>query len=198
MTLELQRRQREETRQRFFEAIAAQLPVERVVEMHLFAPLRQGGVESGVAVLALAADAHAAANDDACAVEQDAEVLATDSPDAPENAGASVGADDAASTAADDDASAPAPAGSAPPHQPARLTIYTARYRLVLKGADRGTWDAEVVLEAHAPLAVVDDVVLGVQRRAGDATPAERLSGVDLRAALHHADAAGDAWTPTP
>ena len=31
----------------------AQLPVERVVEMHLFPAIRQGGMESGVAVLAL-------------------------------------------------------------------------------------------------------------------------------------------------
>jgi hypothetical protein len=43
----------DETRARFLTAIAAQLPVERVVEIHLFAAIRQGGMESGVAVVAV-------------------------------------------------------------------------------------------------------------------------------------------------
>ena len=41
----------EETRNRFLAAIAAQLPADRIVEAHLFAPIRQGGMESGVAVV---------------------------------------------------------------------------------------------------------------------------------------------------
>jgi hypothetical protein len=44
------------TRTRFLTAIAAQLPVDRVVEMHLFGPIRQGGAESGVAVIAVDPD----------------------------------------------------------------------------------------------------------------------------------------------
>lgn len=43
----------EETRTRFLAAIAAQLPSDRVQEVHLFAPIRQGGMESGVAVIAV-------------------------------------------------------------------------------------------------------------------------------------------------
>ena len=43
----------DETRARFLTAIAAQLPVERIVEIHLFAAIRQGGMESGVAVVAV-------------------------------------------------------------------------------------------------------------------------------------------------
>jgi acetaldehyde dehydrogenase (acetylating) len=43
----------DETRARFLAAIASQLPVERVAEVHLFPAIRQGGMESGVAVLAL-------------------------------------------------------------------------------------------------------------------------------------------------
>ena len=43
----------DETRARFLTAIAAQLPVERVAEIHLFAAIRQGGMESGVAVVAV-------------------------------------------------------------------------------------------------------------------------------------------------
>ena len=43
----------DETRARFLAAIAKQLPAERIAEAHLFAAIRQGGVESGVAVIAL-------------------------------------------------------------------------------------------------------------------------------------------------
>jgi hypothetical protein len=43
----------DETRARFLAAIARQIPVERVAEVHLFPAIRQGGMESGVAVLAL-------------------------------------------------------------------------------------------------------------------------------------------------
>ena len=43
----------DETRARFLAAIAKQLPAERIAETHLFAAIRQGGVESGVAVIAL-------------------------------------------------------------------------------------------------------------------------------------------------
>jgi hypothetical protein len=41
-----------ETRERFLLAIAGQVPVERIAEIHFFQPIRQGGVESGVAVVA--------------------------------------------------------------------------------------------------------------------------------------------------
>jgi hypothetical protein len=43
----------DETRARFLASIAKQLPVERVAEVHLFPTIKQGGMESGVAVLAL-------------------------------------------------------------------------------------------------------------------------------------------------
>ena len=43
----------EETRTRFFAAIAKELPFERVVEVHLFGSIRQGGMESGLAVIAV-------------------------------------------------------------------------------------------------------------------------------------------------
>jgi hypothetical protein len=43
----------DDTRARFLAAIAAQVPPDRVAEVHLFAPIRQGGMESGVAVVAL-------------------------------------------------------------------------------------------------------------------------------------------------
>lgn len=42
----------EETRERFLLAIAKEVPPERIAEIHFFAPIRQGGFESGVAVIA--------------------------------------------------------------------------------------------------------------------------------------------------
>ena len=42
----------EPTRERFLMAIAAALPAERFIELHFFSPIRQGGIESGVAVIA--------------------------------------------------------------------------------------------------------------------------------------------------
>jgi hypothetical protein len=40
-----------ETRERFLLAIVAQVPAERIAEIHFFQPIKQGGVESGVAVV---------------------------------------------------------------------------------------------------------------------------------------------------
>ena len=42
-----------ETRERFIRAIAEQVPVDRIAEIHFFNPIKQGGLESGVAVIAL-------------------------------------------------------------------------------------------------------------------------------------------------
>ena len=43
----------DETRQRFLVAIARQIPVDRIAEVHVFPAIRQGGIESGVAVIAV-------------------------------------------------------------------------------------------------------------------------------------------------
>ncbi|HET9011947.1 MAG TPA: hypothetical protein VFN38_09035, partial [Gemmatimonadaceae bacterium] len=72
----------------------------------------------------------------------------------------------------------------APPAAPARYVVYTARYRLTLKGMDRGKWEMSVTEEADAPLVTVDAVVRGVSRRSGDADETVRLSGDEFRAAL--------------
>jgi hypothetical protein len=124
----------DETRERFLGAIAQQVPAERVVEVHLFPPIRQSGFESGVAVVA--------------ANEQQPPV----SDEFAEN----------------------------------RLAVYTAKYRLTLKGPERGKWDFAIQADADAPLVTVDKVVRGVQRRSGDVSdpPPERLTGDDFRAAL--------------
>jgi hypothetical protein len=44
----------DETRARFLAGIAAQIPADRVQELHLFGAIRQGGMESGIAVIAVA------------------------------------------------------------------------------------------------------------------------------------------------
>src|SRR6476620_11288355 len=106
-----------ETRERFLVAIAAQVPPDQIEEIHFFSPIKQGGVESGVAVVA---------------------------------------------------AKGPTPESE-------RLVIYTGRYRLTLKGPDRGKWETNVVAEADAPLITVEAVVRGVQRRAGDTDEAMRM-----------------------
>src|SRR4051812_3017056 len=41
-----------ETRERFLRAIIAKVPPERIEEIHFFQPIRQAGIESGVAVVA--------------------------------------------------------------------------------------------------------------------------------------------------
>ena len=109
-------------RTRFLREIAARVPASRVTELYMFPPMRQGGVETGVAVVALAGD-------------------------------------DESST---------------------RQTIYTATYRLALKGLDRGKWEATMHAEADAPLLTVGAVVRGVQRRSGDEMELERLTASDL------------------
>jgi hypothetical protein len=122
----------DETRERFLAAVADKLPVEQVIEIHLFQPMRQSGFESGVAVVAV------------------------DEPSAE----------------------------SREPSAESRLAVYTAKYRLTLKGAERGKWDFDIHAEADAPLVTVDKVVRGVQRRSGDADDPEKLSGDEFRASL--------------
>jgi hypothetical protein len=112
-----------ETQERFLLAIVAQVSPERIAEVHFFQPIKQSGVESGVAV-----------------------VVENGEPET------------------------------------ARIVVYTARYRLTLKGPDRGKWETSVVAEADAPLVTVEAVVRGVQRRSGDVDDATRIDGDEVRA----------------
>jgi hypothetical protein len=123
----------DDTRRRFLLAIAEHVAPERVGEVRVFRPIRQGGQETGVAVVAV-------------------------EPEPP--------ADEIDSTAV------------------ARHIVYSARYRLVLKGPERGRWEATVTAEADAPLAAVEAVVRGVLRRAGEDEEPERLTGETFRQAL--------------
>ena len=154
-------------------AIAAALPPERFIELHFFAPIRQGGVESGVAVIAahpeIVAEPIMA---DAPPIEEPED---DELPDVEQLSAIDELADpDDLSHIEDEIAAEP----EAPPR---RYTVYAAKYRLVLKGPDRGKWDCSVVAEADAPLVTVETVVRGVQRRSGDAEEPERMSGDEAR-----------------
>jgi hypothetical protein len=124
-----------ETRERFFRAIVKEVPAEQIAEIHFFQPMRQGGVESGVAVVASRVEDRGSRVED----------------EGPED------------------------------EEPQRHTVYTATYRLTIKGPDRGKWETSVVPEADAPLVTVDAVVRGVQRRSGDAEEVDRMTGGEAR-----------------
>ena len=135
-----------DSRTRFLREIGARLPAGRVTEVHLFPAIRQGGVETGAAVVAVAP-----------VLER--EIMPN------------VESEDG------------------PPPLPVYMraekhTVYTATYRLVLKGPDRGKWESAVNAEAEAPLQMVGKVVQGVQRRLGDEGEPERISGALLHDAL--------------
>jgi hypothetical protein len=186
----------EETRARFLAAIAAQIPAERVKEVHLFGAIRQGGAESGVAVIAVEREepitldvdggyVPPAAVADAAPVETPSDLVVHDQLDDEARFVADEVADDVADEVAEVLSPVPAEQGDPRPSAPApRYTVYSARYRHTLKGLDRGKWEVSVTEEADAPLLTVDAVVRGVSRRSGEADETERLSGDEFRAAL--------------
>ena len=161
----------DETRARFLAAIAAQVPAEGIVEAHLFPAIRQGGMESGVAVIAVER-----------AEEPSAEVPRAEpvgSPESVESGESSAEEEGVVSeTAAELGATSPAATTAR------RYTVFSARYRHTLKGPERGKWEVSVTEEADAPLLTIDAVVRGVQRRSGDADEIVRLSGDEVRALL--------------
>ena len=164
-----------ETQQRFLRAIAERVPSEQVVEVHLFPPIRQGGVETGVAVVAEDPKRVPVASPVAAEGNGTLEAASANHAEAePDADGAPLEVAESEPTGEVNDADAP----------PTRFTIHTARYRLTLKGVDRGKWEVDVVAEADAPLEAVDAVVRGVQRRAGEGAEPDRLSAEAFRDAL--------------
>jgi hypothetical protein len=162
-----------ETQQKFLRAIADRVPADQVVEVHLFPPIRQGGVETGVAVVA---------QDSRVIAPVVVDPLGVESPDSIEPV-AAMPNDESSEEPLPADASTDEPAGDDEPSA-SRLTIHTARYRLTLKGVDRGKWEVDVVAEADAPLDAVDAVVRGVQRRSGEGAEPDRLTAELFREAL--------------
>lgn len=260
-----------DTTRRFLTEILQRVPESRIVELRLFPAIRQAGIESGVAVLAVEPgfdeipDATVALEgEDALGMEEVELATRTDEvvldlaarPDDPEGDDSAIEpgdiseADPLASrripfdtlvevefdrerslnlshegvavaevppavmgdaTAGDDDAEtvvaivvadaavegeraesialgdilalpSPTPVHAARGHE--RLAILCARYRLVLKGPDRGKWDLGVVHQADAPLATLERVIAGVVRRSGEGVEPERYSAAELRERL--------------
>ncbi len=200
-----------EITERFLKVVLAHVPLARIEELHLFSPLRQGGVETGIAVIAarvavvvveqpvapelplddviapVESTVEAVAADDVVADEvvadaEDTHDIADDALDV--DVIVDYSADDAldeADVVADPDTEAVIEISPVPR---IRHTVYTARYRLVQKGPERGKWEADVVAEAEAPLITVDLVVRGVQRRAGEESEIVRYSAPQLARAL--------------
>lgn len=159
----------DETRERFVLDLAAQLPGADIFEVRFFAPRRVGGVESGVAVVAahllapesVAEPALPLAGGESVPFEAEVEIVpAVDAVPVDESRHAS---------------------GAG---MPERYTVLSAAYRHTLKGPDRGKWEVIVKAEADAPLATVDQVVRGVQRRAEDAEVVDRMTGDEVRAVV--------------
>jgi hypothetical protein len=162
----------DDTLTRFLREMAQRLPLDRVVEAHVFPPIRQGGAETGVAVIAARRMETVAAEEQAAAVASAADAATADA----------ASADDAPPPAEGDAPVAPETASSTAAGLPERHTVFSARYRLTLKGPERGKWEVDVVEEADAPLVTVDAVVRGVQRRAGEGADPERFTAEQLRA----------------
>jgi len=146
------------TRDRFLAAVAAKVDAAAIAEVHLFQPIKQGGLESGVAVVAVnEASARPMSNGQSDSQSESAEYQSDSRSESAEKRGS--------------------PAEK-------RLVVYTAQYQLTLKGPERGKWEFSIKADADAPLVTVDAVVRGVQRRVADAVEPVRLSGADVRAAL--------------
>lgn len=181
-----------ETTERFLRAIVERVPLDRIEEVHLFSPLRQGTTETGIAVVASRVNEPEL---EPVADEGEPLELTLAGGEAPleEEAPAEDSAPLEVDAPSDDGASDQVDAGDtiatshAKPIE--RHTVYTARYRLVIKGPERGHWEADVVEEADAPLLTVETVVRGVQRRAGEDSEIVRYSAAQVARALRIAPA---------
>jgi hypothetical protein len=145
-----------ETTERFLRDIADRIGLHSVDEVRLFPPLRQGGVETGVAVVAALP-----------LPPEPAELHVPDEP--PEALTESAGEEFLPIEEQDREIIV---------H---RHTVFTASYRHTLKGPDRGKWEVDVQAEADAPLVTLDQVVRGVMKRAGDPFEPERISASEFK-----------------
>jgi hypothetical protein len=157
-------------RDRFLCAIAERIAPERVQAVFLFPAMRQGPVETCVAVLAVDPPAPVA------------EVITggQESGNAEHAEHADNGADTVKPLDVGLEDSLPVVSDSAS----LRPMVLTARYRHTLKGPDRGKWELEILEQADAPLITIETVVRGVQARLDDQAEPERLGADELRAAL--------------
>ncbi|MBL0938152.1 MAG: hypothetical protein IBJ03_04610 [Gemmatimonadaceae bacterium] len=202
-----------EIAERFLRAVIAEVPLELIEELHLFSPLRQGTVETGIAVLAARRpvveapveivetveelDPELALEEveieselDADASDTDASVVDASAADASavdasdtEESETPVSAEIASELSASE-VPASAPLAVPVPAPQERHTVFTARYRYVIKGPERGKWESNLKAEADAPLVTVETVVRGVQRRAGEESEIVRYTAAQIARAL--------------
>ena len=180
-----------DARERFFLEIAAVVPPHRLVEAHVFAPLRQGQIETGVCVLAALPEGADPLpygfSDNPLSV-----TAAAPSPVTPAATGEAEATDNLLSENSEHAAAEALPPAETPPYpEGARISsrhvVYSARYRWTRKGPERGKWECEVVAEADAPLLTVDAVVQGVKQRASEPLEVEKLDGDTVRAMIAQA-----------
>ncbi|MFN2636658.1 MAG: hypothetical protein ABR585_06515 [Gemmatimonadaceae bacterium] len=145
-----------ETTERFLREIADRIGLEAVDEVRLFPPLRQSGVETGVAVVA--------------ALPLPPELDLPPERNEPPEALSDSSGDEFLPIEEED--------REIIVH---RHTVFTARYRHTLKGPDRGKWEVDVQAEADAPLVTLDQVIRGVMKRAGEPFEPEKISATAFR-----------------
>lgn len=181
-----------ETVERFLKAVIAKVPLADIEVLHLFSPLRQGTVETGIAVLAarrplvsLVADMSSDSVDPVVELPLESvevahgnvESTVGEFPDDVDTSNASEVLDLVPDVLVD--------AQAAPENGAAdRHTVYTARYRYTIKGPERGKWEASIRAEADAPLLTVETVVRGVQRRSGEDSEIVCYSSLQIARAL--------------
>lgn len=192
-----------EVAERFLRAVIASVPLDQIEELHLFSPLRQGTLETGIAVFAArvpvavvepVAEEATVETDPELALEDAEEVdavldVAADEADEAESMADDVADEVVAEILAEEivaeeivtDEVIDAPT---PKVRPVRHTVYTARYRYVIKGPERGKWESNIKAEAEAPLITVETVVRGVQRRAGEDSEIVRYTAAQIARAL--------------
>jgi hypothetical protein len=176
-----------ENQQRFLKAIAERIPSGRVAEVRLFPAIRQGHMESAVAVVAL----ESAPND----AEREVPLASIPGDFEGRTEGRPVVALDPGPSSGLDSPSV----RDTPPREPRsdvgtnlafgtdaspRHVILTARYALTVKGPDRGKWDFEVVHDADAPLNTVERVARGMAHRVGEDGEPELFSAAEFHRAV--------------
>jgi len=171
-----------ETQERFLRTVLTRVPLDSVVELHLFPPIRRGTMETGMAVIAtVLPPAPLTVLEEGVELEMDVSESGT-----VEGAELEMDVSEPATVEGAEfemDVSESATVEDAPVHAP-RLRILTAAYRHTIKGIDRGKWTVDVQEEADAPLVAVEAVLRGVRQRSTEAADPELVSLETLAALI--------------
>jgi hypothetical protein len=176
-----------ETQERFLRTVLTRVPLDSVVELHLFPALRRGTLETGVAVIAtvLPPVALAVDNDADSDVDNDVDIDADNDNDVDsinDNRAASINDNDSRDDADTDDS--PYTDDVVRVIASPRLRILTASYRHTIKGVERGAFSVDVQVEADAPLDAVEAVLRGVRHRSTEPADPEAISHDTLASLL--------------